>query len=127
MEIEARIGILVSPYGVNDMRVLPSGPKRVQFQGRTGVATAFLCSDTAHENGNNGGGVVKARFEGGVTRSHFADRTGAGVSEHSSLSRAFGISNDKGGGTNSNAVLRNEIREHDYIETVYAGYRDSSR
>lgn len=121
-EIEARFGIIKSPSGTTPMRVLSSGPKRINHSGRSFVASAFDCTPidngTANQLGRN------TTFEGGITRSHFTHWTGAGLSEVSSISSAFGIT--ARGGSES-AVLKKDLAEVEMVETVYGGYPDHNR
>ena len=129
-EIEARIGILKSPFGLHDMRVASSGPKRVNLPGgRSVVANAFLVSagdEAPHQAAAAG---ARPAFEGGITRSHYVHWTGAGLSEPSPISAAFGIrSGSSGGGSGSeSAAIKKELVEVDTIETVYGGYTNDNR
>jgi len=113
VEIEARIGILKSPYGAHEMRVSSSGPKRINNK----VANAFLC------NGENSS--QRANFEGGITRSHYVHWTMAGLSEASSVSSAFGVRPKPG--ENEAAVIKRDLRETDLLETVYGGFSGDHR
>mmetsp|Transcript_30292 Transcript_30292/g.50060 ORF Transcript_30292/g.50060 Transcript_30292/m.50060 type:complete len:757 (+) Transcript_30292:141-2411(+) len=112
-EIEARIGILKAPFGMNERRVLSSGTKQVPM-GKNGAmvtAQAFQCSDVE----------PKCQFESGITRSHNVHWTQAGLSEHSPISQALGVR-----GTDDSQVKRDLI-EIDFVETVYGGYPHDRR
>ena len=126
-EIEARIGILKSPFGLHDMRVASSGPKRVNLPGgRSVVANAFLVSA-----GDEAAAGARPAFEGGITRSHYVHWTGAGLSEPSPISAAFGIRSGSSGGVGSSssesAAIKKELVEVDTVETVYGGYTNDNR
>ena len=120
VEIEARIGILKSPFGAHEMRVASSGPKRVSVGGETRVANAFLVSTGDEASG--GGAARRPHFEGGITRSHYVHWTGPGLSEPSPISAAFGLKPDSG-----SADIKRDLAESESIETVYGGYAGSSR
>jgi len=110
LEIEARLGILKAPFGLNDRRVLSSGPK--QSNGKT--VPAFHCS--ASSNG------PVAMMESGVSRLHWMKWTGAGLSESSGMSQALGCRADI-----PDHQIKQELQEIEYIETVYAGYPQDRR
>jgi len=113
-EIEARIGILKSSFGVHDKRVLSSGAKRLNIQGNTRVVHAFDCTAVG------GGNTSMSFFEGGISRTHFVNWTSSGLSEVSPLSHALGIKKD-------NTIVKKELVEKEMIETVYSGYSNSYR
>jgi len=116
LEIEARLGTLKSPFGMNEMRISPSGPQKVIYSGKPIVAHAFLCN-----NNNAGtGGLPTPNFQGGITRSHYTKRTLAGLSEVSPVSNGFGIQPNIG-------AIRNDLKEVEYVETVYGGLPNDSR
>eukprot|EP00567_Pseudictyota_dubia_P008579 CAMPEP_0197443842 /NCGR_PEP_ID=MMETSP1175-20131217/9481_1 /TAXON_ID=1003142 /ORGANISM="Triceratium dubium, Strain CCMP147" /LENGTH=775 /DNA_ID=CAMNT_0042974533 /DNA_START=336 /DNA_END=2663 /DNA_ORIENTATION=+ len=121
VEIEARIGILKAPFGLHDMRIASSGPKRVLINGKQGVANAFVVSmgDSAT------GGAQRPHFEGGITRSHYTQWTMAGLSEASPVSSAFGVRS--GGGGSESERIRRELVETEMVETVYGGYAGDNR
>ena len=125
-EIEARIGILRSPFGRHDMRVASSGPKRVSLPGgRSVVANAFLVSAGDEPSQQQ---LARPAFEGGITRSHYVHWTAAGLSEPSPISAAFGIrSGSSGSGGSESAAIKKELVEVDTIETVYGGYANDNR
>lgn len=104
-EIEARFGILKAPYGSHDRRVASSGPKHIN--GRT--FSAFKCDDIE----------PRCTFESGITRSHNVRWTQAGLSEISPISHALGVKEE--------ARIKQEISEHEYVETVYGGYPSDKR
>ena len=112
-EIEARIGILKAPFGLRDMRLSSSGPKRVNMGGKSGVANAFVVSM------GDGGAQPRPHFEGGVTRSHFHQWTGGGLSETSPVSAAFGVREYK--------KIKQDVAEAEMVETVYSGYPGDNR
>lgn len=105
-EVEARIGILKAPFGINDRRVCSSGPK--QINGKT--AKAFQCSDIE----------PRCQFESGITRSHNVHWTQAGLSEVSPLSQALAVGKD-------DTHVRRDLQEVDFVETVYGGYPHDRR
>lgn len=82
IEIEARLGTLLSPFGAHTMRALSSGPKLVPIQGKERVAHAFICNvrdNVSHQQ------HPSTSFEGGITRSNYLKWTQAGLSEFSPL------------------------------------------
>lgn len=111
-EIEARIGILKSSFG-QDKRVLPSGPKRLNIQGATRIVHAFDCTP------NKSSPSTACRFEGGITRTHFVNWTGSGLSEVSPLSQAFGAKDQ--------SSLKRDLVEKEMVETVFGGYNHNYR
>ena len=127
-EIEGRLGILKTTSGGGDRfvdaRVLSSGPKRVPMQGKSVVATAFLCSsqDSMLENDSNKQ-QPRCNFEAGTSRSHFLQWTMGGLSEASPISTAFGVRLDHHhGGMSESSILKRDLVEYEKIETVYTGY-----
>jgi hypothetical protein len=68
VEIEARLGTIISPYGSHNMRVMSSGAKQINIKGVQRVFHAFVCNispgDAASAN------APKTNFEGGITRSN---------------------------------------------------------
>lgn len=114
-EIEARLGILKSPFGARGMRVFSSGPKRVNFKGKQVVANAFDCTPTHSTNA--------CHFEGGVTKNHFTHWTSAGLSETSSVSAALGVPSS----SVDASTLRRDLLEAELLETVYGGYEMGHR
>lgn len=119
-EIEARLGILKSPFGHRGMRVFSSGPKRVNFRGKQLVANAFDCTPTHSGNACN--------FEGGITKTHFTNWTNAGLSESSSISAALGVRTNGASSSSSDAsILRRDLVETEMVETVYGGYEMGNR
>ena len=87
IEIEARLGTLLSPFGSHDMRVLSSGPKLVPIQGKERVAHAFVCNikDNVTQQQQQRQQQPSTNFEGGITRSNYLKWTQAGLSEFSPL------------------------------------------
>jgi hypothetical protein len=89
IEIEARLGTLLSPFGAHDMRALPSGPKLVPIQGKERVAHAFICNvrdNVTHQSQQQQQQQQPStKFEGGITRSNYLRWTQAGLSESSPL------------------------------------------
>lgn len=107
VEIEARIGTLLSPFGACEhTRATSSGPKSV----RGAVASAFLVNDPS--------ATTRARFRGGVSRAHFSRWTGGGLSDPGPLSRAFGIRPED----LRDRARKGASRETESTETVYGGY-----
>ena len=118
-EIEARIGIIKSPFGAHDMRVISSGPKRVDMKGKSVVANAFDCSSTPNSR--------PCSFEGGVTKTNYVNWTAAGLSETSPLSSALGVRTGNGDSSSDSSILRRDLIEKDTVETVYGGYPNNNR
>eukprot|EP00554_Chaetoceros_debilis_P016742 CAMPEP_0194121528 /NCGR_PEP_ID=MMETSP0150-20130528/47384_1 /TAXON_ID=122233 /ORGANISM="Chaetoceros debilis, Strain MM31A-1" /LENGTH=789 /DNA_ID=CAMNT_0038813999 /DNA_START=192 /DNA_END=2557 /DNA_ORIENTATION=- len=114
-EIEARIGVLKSPMGLREMRVLPSGPKRVNMRGKNVIANAFDCSAASNPMLKN----RPCKFENGITKTHCTNWTAAGLSDTSSISSAFGV-------TDASHVKR-DLVEKELVETVFAGYPTNNR
>lgn len=105
-EIEARIGIL----RVNNRRVTSSGPKRINGT----VVKAFDGASLPR-------GVEPPSMVSGISRSHYVGWTQAGLSEASPISSALGIMSQ------SNKEIKQNLNEHEYIETVFAGYQGDRR
>jgi len=130
IEIEARLGTLVSPYGARDMRALSSGPK--QLPGKPGqpgrVAQAFICHVADHRHGNEppAGGPPSTNFAGGVTRSNYLKNTQAGLSEASPLSHAFSCRKPAPPHESEGAALRQQLVETESVTSVFA-YPDRTR
>lgn len=102
-EIEARIGILKLPFGTRDRRVTSSGPKLQNGQ----VVQAFHCSQDP-----------SPAMESGVSRTHFTMWTQGGISEIGPICHALKIDPSK---------IKQDLVEHEYVETVYTGYAQDSR
>ncbi len=115
-EIEARIGILKSTFGLHDQRVLSSGAKRVNVQGTNRVFHAFDCTPNPSPTNPNPSMNI---FEGGVTRTHFVNWTGSGLSEVSPVSHAFGVKDGN--------ILKRDLVEKEMVETVFSGYSNHNR
>ena len=109
-EVEARMGILK----VNQRRVTSSGPKRVQNT----VVHAFDCTNLPQ----------LPSMESGVSRSHYVHWTQAGLSETSPLSAALGCVAKPGmPSKEAIAMIKRDLTEHEYVETVFAGYPGERR
>ena len=120
-EIEGRLGIVKTQSGgFQDARVLSSGPKRVQIQGKNVVATAFLCSTQDSMDKDDGTFRQRCTFEAGIKRSHYLQWTSGGLSEASPISAAFGVRIDHSG--SESATIKRDLMESDKVETVYTGY-----
>lgn len=111
-EVEARLGILKVPFALPEKRVTSSGAKHVN--GRH--TQAFSC---AHLSATK----QAAQMSSGVSRNHFVRWTGAGVSELSPLSKAFGVKSS----TTDSRTLKLELAETHLVETVYSGYPQERR
>ncbi|KAL9179876.1 hypothetical protein ACHAXT_007846 [Thalassiosira profunda] len=113
IEIEARLGTLLSPYGTHDMRVLPSGPKLVPIQGKDRVVHAFLTntSDSTQQHSTT--------FEGGITRSNYLKWTQAGLSEVSPVSAAFSCKKPQPNESESSA-LKAQLEEKESVTSVFS-------
>ena len=121
VEVEARIGTIQSPMGLNDMRILSSGPKTVNIQNKSQVVNAFLIP--SHQSNRPG-----TNFVGGITRSHFTKWTSAGTSEASALSQAFGMKNTNNSKDDVKMnVKQGYFKEVEMVETVYGGYPKNQR
>ncbi len=109
-EVEARIGILK----VNQRRVTSSGLKRIQ----NAVVHAFDCTNLPQ----------LPSMESGVSRSHYVHWTQAGLSEASPLSAALGcVVKPNMSQKETIAMIRRDLIEHEYVETVFAGYPQERR
>jgi hypothetical protein len=109
-EIEARIGMLK----VKQRRVTSSGPKRIQQT----VVQAFDCSSLPQQ----------PSMESGVSRSHYVHWTQAGLSEVSPLSTALGcVVKPNMPSKDSIAMIKRDLVEHEYVETVFCGYAGDRR
>ena len=105
-EIEVRIGILK----VHNRRVTSSGPKRINGT----VVKAF-------DGASPPGGVEPPSMVSGISRSHYVGWTLAGLSEASPLSGALGVMSQ------NNKEIKQNLDEHEYVETVFAGYQGDRR
>jgi len=119
IEIEARLGTLVSPFGAHDMRVLSSGPKLVPIQGKERVAHAFVCNiaDNAQQGQSKSQGGTN--FEGGITRSNYLKWTQAGLSEASPISAAFSCKRPQPHESES-LVIKSQLVESESVTSVFA-------
>jgi hypothetical protein len=109
-EVEARIGILK----MNQRRVTSSGPKRIN----NAVVHAFDCTSLPQP----------PSMEAGVSRSHYVHWTSAGLSEVSPLSAALGcVAKPNMSSSEVIAMIKRDLREHEYVETVFAGYPGDRR
>jgi len=106
------------------MRVLSSGPKRLQYKGETCIANAFICSSLPHIGPLQSSlqphhrMTPRYQFENGVTRSHFTKWTCSGISESGRISKAFGIRESD----IDSITLSKELIETDSSEIVFGGY-----
>lgn len=98
-EVEARLGIL----HISGRRVTSSGAKSVNGHS----VMAFDCSKR------------ECGMLSGVSRSHFARTTGAGLGEVSALSKALGVTKPE--------QLKRDLVETIMVETVYTGYPNDGR
>mmetsp|Transcript_1485 Transcript_1485/g.1834 ORF Transcript_1485/g.1834 Transcript_1485/m.1834 type:complete len:774 (+) Transcript_1485:118-2439(+) len=114
-EIEARLGILRSSFGLHPQRVLPSGPKRITKGANTYTIHAFDCTNPGDATVGGGGGGARTHhcnFESGVTRTHYINYT----DDSNLIAQAFGVRD-----------IRRDIEEIDMKETVYSGYKQHYR
>lgn len=117
IEIEARLGMIKAPYGLRDMRILPSGSKSVMINGKQSVVNAFMINDSLGSQSPQS----TPKFQGGITRTHFTRWTATGLTDKSPLSRSFDI---KGGYDEIKSKMKSgQLKEVEYTETVYGGYR----
>jgi hypothetical protein len=121
VEIEARLGTIISPYGSHDMRALSSGAKQLNIKGVNRVFHAFVCN-ISPADGNSSG--PKTNFEGGITRSNYLKWTNGGVSEVSPLTNAFSVQTHKN--ESESAAIKSQLAESEYVETVFC-YLDQTR
>ena len=121
VEIEARLGTIVSPYGSHHMRALSSGAKQLNIKGVNRVFHAFVCNISPADAGSAG---PKTNFEGGITRSNYLKWTNGGVSEISPLTNAFSVQvkNQE----SESAAIKSQLAENEYVETVFC-YPDKTR
>ena len=131
IEIEARLGTLISPYGSHDMRAISSGPKLVPIQGKDRVVHAFICNISDNTTNSSAqhhqGQPVSTNFEGGITRSNYLKWTQAGLSEYSPLSSAFSCNNKlKNSNESESSILKSQLVEVESVTSVYA-YPNSTR
>ncbi|KAG7342838.1 mRNA capping enzyme [Nitzschia inconspicua] len=109
-EVEARLGIL----RVNNRRVTSSGPKQINGA----VVHAFDGTMLP----------VEPSMVSGVSRSHFVSWTQGGLSEVSPLSAALGcIVKPNTPSKQAIAMIKRDLVETEYIETVFAGYKGDRR
>ena len=128
IEIEARLGTLISPYGSHDMRAISSGPKLVPIQGKDRVVHAFICNISDNTTTTSSQQQpVSTNFEGGITRSNYLKWTQAGLSEYSPLSSAFSCNNKlKNSNESESSILKSQLVEVESVTSVYA-YPNSTR
>jgi len=119
IEIEARLGTLISPYGAHDMRALSSGAKLVPIQGKDRVAHAFICNVADNTTAQQQGGQPSTNFEGGITRSNYLRWTQAGLSELSPLSASFSCRKAREG-ESEGSVLKSQLVETESVTSVFA-------
>jgi hypothetical protein len=98
-EVEARLGVLHT----GGQRVTSSGAKSIHGH----AVQAFHCT------------ARQLNMLSGVSRTHFAKTTGAGLGEVSPLSRALGVTAPE--------YLKRDIIETVTVETVYTGYANDGR
>ena len=104
-EVEARIGILK----VHNRRVTSSGPKRINGT----VVKAF--------DGASPPRVEPPSMVSGISRSHYVGWSQSGLSEASPISSALGVMSQ------NNKEIKSKLNEHEYTETVFAGYQGDRR
>ncbi|KAL3774878.1 hypothetical protein HJC23_009229 [Cyclotella cryptica] len=122
VEIEARLGTIVSPYGSHDMRALSSGAKQIPIKGVNRVFHAFVCNISPSDGQN--ANAPKTNFEGGITRSNYLKWTSGGVSEMGPLTSAFSVQTNKH--ESESATIKSQLSEVEYVETVFC-YLDQTR
>ena len=121
VEIEARLGTIISPYGSHDMRALSSGAKQLNMKGVNRIFHAFVCNISPSDAGSN---TPKTNFEGGITRSNYLKWTNGGVSELSPLTDAFSVQTHKN--ESESAAIKSQLSENEYVETVFC-YQNQAR
>mmetsp|Transcript_26426 Transcript_26426/g.62063 ORF Transcript_26426/g.62063 Transcript_26426/m.62063 type:complete len:788 (-) Transcript_26426:65-2428(-) len=105
-EVEARIGILK----VHNRRVTSSGPKQINGA----VVKAF-------DGASPPRGIEPPSMVSGISRSNYVGWTLAGLSEASPISSALGVMSQ------NNKEIKQNLNEHEYVETVFAGYQGDRR
>eukprot|EP00970_Alexandrium_tamarense_P011846 scaffold2578_cov197-Alexandrium_tamarense.AAC.12 len=126
IEIEARLGTILSPFGAHDMRALSSGAKLIPIKGVNRVVHAFVCNISGEGNSNaNTTSAAKTNFEGGITRSNYLKWTNAGLSELGPLTNAFSIKH-KNPNESESAAIKFQLAEVESVETVFC-YPNSTR
>jgi mRNA capping enzyme, catalytic domain/mRNA capping enzyme, beta chain len=109
-EVEARLGVL----RVNNRRVTSSGPKQINGA----VAHAFDGTMLP----------VEPSMVSGISRSHFVSWTQGGLSEVSPLSAALGcVVKPNTPSKQAIAMIKRDLVETEYVETVFAGYQGDRR
>eukprot|EP00934_Nitzschia_sp_Nitz4_P004910 Nitzschia sp. Nitz4//scaffold177_size45885//42858//45143//NITZ4_007215-RA/size45885-processed-gene-0.52-mRNA-1//-1//CDS//3329539085//4900//frame0 len=109
-EVEARIGVLT----VNQRRVTTSGAKRVQGS----VANAFDCTNLQQQ----------PSMQAGVSRSHYVKWTQNGLSDVGPITTALGcVVQPQMSHKEALAMVKRDLHEHEYTETVFAGYPQDRR
>lgn len=114
IEIEARLGTLISPFGAHDMRAVSSGAKVIQDR----VVHAFV-TNISDGSSQQQQGQPTTNFEGGITRSNYLRWTQAGLSEASPLSAAFSCRRPQQNESES-SVLKSQLVETECVTTVFA-------
>ncbi|KAL7534049.1 hypothetical protein ACHAXR_008099 [Thalassiosira sp. AJA248-18] len=124
IEIEARLGTLISPYGSHDMRAVSSGAKLVPIQGKDRVAHAFICNiadnTTQQQQQQSNNGQPSTNFEGGITRSNYLKWTQAGLSEISPLSMSFSCKKPSSAEQSESSILKSQLVETESVTSVFA-------
>mmetsp|Transcript_36752 Transcript_36752/g.79330 ORF Transcript_36752/g.79330 Transcript_36752/m.79330 type:complete len:792 (+) Transcript_36752:139-2514(+) len=119
IEIEARLGTLISPYGAHDMRALSSGVKLVPIQGKERPCHAFICNIADNTQQQQAVGQPQTNFEGGITRSNYLRWTQAGLSEASPLSASFSCRKPRENESES-SVLKSQLVETESVTSVFS-------
>lgn len=110
-EVEARLGIL----RVNQRRVTSSGPKRMPSN--NAIVHAFDCTRLPQQ----------PAMATGVSRNHYVRWTQGGLSEPSPLTASLGCVVKNGNAKEASAMIKRDLVEHEYVETVFAGYPQERR
>ena len=150
VEIEARLGTLISPsFGSGSssaMRALSSGAKVVTVGGKDRIVHAFITNISDDSNAgqqqstNTAATTTTTNFEGGITRSNYLKWTSSGLSEYSPLSASFSCtkqqqhpqsSNNSSASSNGEqqsegSILRSQLVETETVTTSYS-YPDRTR
>jgi hypothetical protein len=146
LEIEVRLGMLKAPFGRGEQRIISSGAKLWEIQGRNQLIHAFLCSAEgldatklaapATNTISTYSNVQKPPFEGGITRAHFTKWTSSGLSEPSPISLAYGCCMTTSTANAQQhqqqpldeiALIKKDLNETETIQTVYGGYSQNRR
>jgi mRNA capping enzyme, catalytic domain/mRNA capping enzyme, beta chain/mRNA capping enzyme, C-terminal domain len=123
-EVEARIGILK----INNRRVTSGGQKRASHSSSVVDGTAAATAAVPAFDATSLRAVEPPSMVSGVSKSHFVSWTQSGVSDVSPLSSALGcVVRDGTPDREVSAMLKRDLVESEYVETVFSGYPGDRR